>query len=120
MSMLTVLSMIMIGATAHANNIIKKKPEPYSYIVEQPIGDTVAFTVVTGEDALSEDYQIQISRFDVIISRIFVSIALLGALSYLISNLPGYSVPRWFNLVIPCFTYGSAAIFYLFVRKDIE
>ena len=112
--------MTLICATAYANRISEKRPEPHSYIVEQPLGDSVAYTVVNIEDSLTAEYKVLYSKIDRIISRSFVSIAVLGAATYLISNLPGYTVPGWFNIALPCFTYGSAAVFYMSVNKDAE
>ena len=83
-----------------------------------PMADgTIAMTTMLGETESTETtplYQL----IDKLISRIFVFIPISCSVLYLISNIPGYITPAWFNIVLQIFTYGSAALFYIFVKND--
>lgn len=46
------------------------------------------------------------------VTRVFISIVLLSAGIYLLSQFPSFQSPFWLGLVLQGFTFGSAYLFY--------
>ena len=84
-----------------------------------PMADgTIAMTTMVGEVESTSETTPSYQVVDKLISRIFIVIPISCSALYLISNIPGYASPSWFNILLQVLTYGSAAIFYLFVKND--
>jgi len=115
----SILFTSLLGLYLYSKRIEKNVKTPYTYVVDIPMADgTVAMTSMMGEVESTDLYTPRYKLVDKLMSRTFVAIPILGALLYLISHLPGFTSPSWFNILLQFITYGSAAILYLFVKND--
>ena len=118
LTIISILFTCLVSLCFYSGRIDKYLLSSYTYVVDMPMSDgTVAMTTMLGETESTEKTPLY-RLVDKLISRIFVSIPISCSILYLISNIPGYISPAWFNLVLQILTYGSAALFYIFVRED--
>ena len=117
LSLLAILTLSLICITSYDIIKSKGKLKLYSY-PEDTLDQSIRFTITDNPKHI-EIISLK-KNSDLISSKIFITISLFGAFSYLVSNLPGFSVPVWFHLLIPSFIYGSAAVFYIYLQRKAD
>ena len=115
----SILFTSLVSLYYYSGHIEKFVKSSYTYVIDMPMADgTIAMTTMVGEVESTSETTPSYQVVDKLISRIFIVIPISCSALYLISNIPGYASPSWFNILLQVLTYGSAAIFYLFVKND--
>ena len=115
----SILFTSLVSLYYYSGHIEKFVKSSYTYVINMPMADgTIAMTTMVGEVESTSETTPSYQVVDKLISRIFIVIPISCSALYLISNIPGYASPSWFNILLQVLTYGSAAIFYLFVKND--
>ena len=115
----SILFTSLVSLYYYSGHIEKFVKSSYTYVIDMPMADgTIAMTTMVGEVESTSETTPSYQVVDKLISRIFIVIPISCSALYLISNIPGYASPSWFNILLQVLTYGSAAIFFLFVKND--
>jgi len=116
---ISILFTSLVSLFYYSGHIEKFVKSSYTYVIDMPMADgTIAMTTMVGEVESTSETTPSYQILDTLISRIFIVIPISCSALYLISNIPEYASPSWFNILLQVLTYGSAAIFYLFVKND--